>query len=419
MGSALDTGNLGVSALCLSTIKGIAERLPTARITVFDYSASIRRHELNIGGLNIVIEMVGLTLSKRVYQSRNFYQVRAANKLGLSSVQPVLRKLKSMDAILDISGGDSFTDLYGDWRERSMTLPKLFVLELQKKLILTPQTFGPFRGLASAHRAKHILSNATLCYARDSKSYGIVKKMVGDRFSESQHKIGIDVAFNLPFMKPADGICTNFDKFSNKFGEVVGLNVSGLLTNTVGIDKETFGFKSGYADLVLNVIRYILRQSNTGIVLVPHVITGEGHYEDDITAGRSLLANLSEVERSKVFLMDDRLDAMQTKWLISRCDWFLGTRMHACIAALSSSRPTISIAYSDKTKGVFETAGFGEFVADPREGGCEQSVFDMIDRLRLNLAEFSQQLLIANERGISTWRSQFDDIVRVVTDNDK
>ncbi len=40
--------------------------------------------------------------------------------------------------------------------------------------------------------------------------------------------------------------------------------------------------------------------------------------------------------------------------------------MHSTIAALSRGVPTAAIAYSDKTKGVFETCGQGDEVFDPR-----------------------------------------------------
>jgi polysaccharide pyruvyl transferase WcaK-like protein len=40
--------------------------------------------------------------------------------------------------------------------------------------------------------------------------------------------------------------------------------------------------------------------------------------------------------------------------------------MHSTVAAMSSEVPTVSIAYSDKTKGVFESAGLGNNVIDPR-----------------------------------------------------
>lgn len=48
------------------------------------------------------------------------------------------------------------------------------------------------------------------------------------------------------------------------------------------------------------------------------------------------------------------------------CSFFIGARMHACIAALSQCIAAVGIAYSKKFKGVFETVGVADLVADPR-----------------------------------------------------
>jgi hypothetical protein len=45
---------------------------------------------------------------------------------------------------------------------------------------------------------------------------------------------------------------------------------------------------------------------------------------------------------------------------------FIGSRMHACIAALSQGVPTVGLAYSDKFRGVFESLGLERLVADLR-----------------------------------------------------
>ena len=55
------------------------------------------------------------------------------------------------------------------------------------------------------------------------------------------------------------------------------------------------------------------------------------------------------------------------KHVIAQCDFFTGSRMHACIAALSQGVPAVAISYSDKFVGVLETIGMTEAVADPRK----------------------------------------------------
>ena len=87
--------------------------------------------------------------------------------------------------------------------------------------------------------------------------------------------------------------------------------------------------------------------------------------------------------------------------MIGVCDFFVGSRLHSCIAALSQGIPTIGIAYSKKFKGVFESVGAGDWVID----GCAMKNQDAIARfialfekrasMRLKLTEN-----VANARSI-------------------
>lgn len=53
--------------------------------------------------------------------------------------------------------------------------------------------------------------------------------------------------------------------------------------------------------------------------------------------------------------------------------------MHACIAAISQSVPAVSIAYSRKFRGVMDTLGMGEYVADPRTM-TDEEIFELINK---------------------------------------
>mgnify|MGYP001402473369 CR=1 FL=1 len=60
-------------------------------------------------------------------------------------------------AVLDISGGDSFTDLYGPWRFRAILAPKQIAIRARKPLIMLPQTIGPFESKAAVAAARRRL----------------------------------------------------------------------------------------------------------------------------------------------------------------------------------------------------------------------------------------------------------------------
>ena len=69
-----------------------------------------------------------------------------------------------------------------------------------------------------------------------------------------------------------------------------------------------------------------------------------------------------------------KYDPHELKAIIGLCDFFVGSRMHACIAALSQGIPCVGIAYSRKFEGVFSSVGVGDWVIDGRVTGNPEAL---------------------------------------------
>ena len=69
----------------------------------------------------------------------------------------------------------------------------------------------------------------------------------------------------------------------------------------------------------------------------------------------------------RIHMLHGEHDQHAVKGIIGLCSFFIGSRMHACIAALSQGIPTVAVAYSKKFMGVFESAGMGHMVVDARD----------------------------------------------------
>ena len=203
-GCSLTTGNRGVTALAFSTIGGLHTLGVPVEITIFDMGHGERHTTVPIQGGSVDVRLVGCFESKRYYRPSNLTHLRWANRLGLSKIHPMLRELKKLDAIFDISAGDSFSDIYGWKRFQSITASKMLALEMGIPLILTPQTYGPFKTEAAKAVATDILKRANQVWARDDISMNLVKSMVGASFEPSRFHTGVDVAFGLPSHAPRD-----------------------------------------------------------------------------------------------------------------------------------------------------------------------------------------------------------------------
>ena len=85
--------------------------------------------------------------------------------------------------------------------------------------------------------------------------------------------------------------------------------------------------------------------------------------------------------RGRIHLVTTEYNQYEIKAVIGTTDFFIGSRMHACIAAISQGIPTMAVAYSRKFKGVFESIGFGEMVIDARNTEQEEAVTKIVHRV--------------------------------------
>ena len=363
-GAAPDTANLGVSALFLSVLNAMAERFPAAAVTVFDHGRGVREDEIRLGTQPFRFTRCGANLSRRYYRRDSLLNMRVSAALG-GLANPGVRAMAEANAVLDISGGDSFADLYGNKRFQGMTQTKRLALSLGTPLVLLPQTYGPFDQPKALQVAREIVRGASMAWARDRHSFETLKELLGEHFNADRHCLGVDVAFALPRSRP-DDLPERLETWIAGRSEtpLVGFNVSGLIYNQGVQASQQFGFKADYRELVHGILRRFLAESDARILLVPHVLRQPGHYESDPQACQDVAAELGEDDR--VLVLDRHYNSMEMKWVIGQTDFFCGTRMHSTIAGLSSYVPTAAIAYSKKTLGVFEACGQGACVTDPR-----------------------------------------------------
>ena len=248
------------------------------------------------------------------------------------------------DLVIDIGGGDSFADIYGARRLNRMFILKFLTHFALTPLVMAPQTIGPFTKPLSQLLARLTMRLSAVVATRDSLSLAAAREM-GVRRAIIEAS---DVALRLPYDPPparAPG------------GPVrVGLNVSGLLMNGGYTGKNEFGLQTDYPELVRAIIRHFLAHpAGCEVHLVPHVIVRSGAMamEDDLRACAALREEFPET-----ILAPDFASPSAAKSHIAGMDFFMGARMHASIAALSSGVAVVPMAYSRKFEGLFGSLGY-------------------------------------------------------------
>lgn len=246
------------------------------------------------------------------------------------------------DAVIDVGAGDSFADIYGGRRLRRMFLLKALSHMARTPFVMAPQTIGPFTRAASRRMARGSMRRSALVASRDRLSTEAARGMGIDKVIEAS-----DLALRLPYEAPAPRAPDAKPK--------VGLNVSGLLMMGGYSGGNDFGIKGDYPGLIRDLIRFF-RAEGAEVHLVAHVLpeTAErSHAEDDTRATAALREEFPDLVEAPRFASPS-----EAKSYIAGLDFFMGARMHACIAAFSSGVPVVPMAYSRKFEGLFGSLGY-------------------------------------------------------------
>ncbi|HUN55339.1 MAG TPA: polysaccharide pyruvyl transferase family protein [Smithella sp.] len=387
MGASLTTGNMGVSALAASLIKLILTARPDASITFFIEERSSTPQEIESGGRKIRIQVTNIRRSPRADFGEHFIvifflallykiiPVKAFRK-GILNHNERLKSIAAADFIGDVRGGDSFSDIYGVRAFILGSIPSIIILFIGKKLVLLPQTYGPYKSRIARWIARYILNHAYIIVSRDRESVNLVRDILGNQNHDKHIIFCPDVAFALDSITPKDGDIPPFIN-TGSVNPIIGLNINGLLYNGGYTHNNMFNLRMDYKLFVHKLSEAILKKTSANLLLVPHTFAAHGHVESDPDACAEVFAALSTAYKGRIQMIAGEYDQHAIKGIIGRCNFFIGSRMHACIAALSQKIPTVAVAYSKKFKGVFDSIDLGNFVIDAREAETQEAV-DMI-----------------------------------------
>jgi polysaccharide pyruvyl transferase WcaK-like protein len=178
---------------------------------------------------------------------------------------------------------------------------------------------------------------------------------------------------------------------------VVGLNVSGLLYMGGYTGDNMFGLRSNYRDTITRLVSELLTRTNATLLIVPHTFGAE----HEGTASAAVLDATRDAFPRRAVLLTSAPSARAVKGLIGRTHFFIGSRMHACIAALSQHIPTVGLGYSDKFLGVFESAGIGDAVVDLRHddaGAVSRRVLTLLEQREAAASRLADRMTVVQQQ---------------------
>ena len=350
LGVQCDSANLGLAALAYSTAAIVDQLVPADAELVF---FSINSDE--------ALEEMRTTL----HLTRPIRAVPFWHKRPVALARSI-REISRCDVVVDLTGGDSFSDIYGGKRLLRKLFHKQLVLATRTPLVLGPQTYGPLRRRAWAPWYRHVVARAALVASRDELSTRFLASLTARPVHTST-----DVAVLLPW-----------DRLQRQSGTRVAFNVSGLLWSGGYTGSNQFSLATDYRAYCRGVVQGLLADGYD-VHLVPHVLTRawEGGVEDDVAAAKELMRDHPSCTLAPPFT-----NPVAAKSHIATADVFIGSRMHATIAAFTAGVPTVPVAYSRKFAGFFGNVGYPVLVdlaVDDTDTAVERTLDLVKDRDRL------------------------------------
>lgn len=371
MGTPVDSGNRGVLALGASLVNLCAQASNGSNVVLLLGNGNNNPASFRLAGKPTPIPIVNIRMSPRARLCDHFFWIMAMSiiyrlvpikrvRAAIARSTPWIKTIADAKFVGNVHGGDSFSDIYGLKGFLYTFLTDWSVLLIRGSMVQFPQTYGPFKSALARRLASYLLKRSTVIIARDKQSRAIAQQIVGPK---KEVLLSPDVAFSLEAVQP-EHIELDPPLIGPVPKGVIGLNVNGLMYNGGYTRNNMFGLKLDYATFLPEFASQLLNEHQGELWLVPHTFAPNGNVESDQEASRKLREALPAELQGRVRIINREYDQYEIKGIIGQCDFFIGSRMHACIAALSQGVPCIGVAYSMKFAGVFESVGMHDWVVD-------------------------------------------------------
>ena len=280
--------------------------------------------------------------------SRAWWELKANERLGTrfpAQHTPLKARIQGRSAALEI-GGDNYSLDYG--------IPR-HLLEMDRYLqsqglpvVVWGASIGPFTKEPAFEQEMFAhLRAVRAVFVRES----LTRNYLAENGVTGNVHLVADPAFMMAPAEPAEG------KLGFRIPEgCIGLNFSPLvgksfLKSLKPVWELTREELEPWFEFCCECVLELSASTGRPILLIPHVGSALPGI-DDFDFLRRVCEAVAQRATKPVLCIGDKLNAAESKWVISKCAVFAGARTHATIAGFSTHVPTLSFGYSVKAKGI-------------------------------------------------------------------
>lgn len=266
-----------------------------------------------------------------------------------------LPSLPKIDYLIDGSGLHFSDQMFAGrkyqlWKE---TLQK--AKRDNAKIILLPQAFGPFKKETTCRTTNLVLANADLVFAREKVSYEMLKSL--SSFDDSRIKISTDFTSLVDGKVPSgyehlkDGVC--------------------IIPNMQMVKQGVFSLEN-----YLAYIAMVAREAKAS-GKIAYLLNHQGDEDEDLCIKcRHEIGNDIEIVT--------KLNALETKGIISTAYMVITSRFHGLASALNCGVPCLATSWSHKYKCLFEDYGQQDCVLSLKDMNADMNKIRMFLSARNN-----------------------------------
>lgn len=259
-----------------------------------------------------------------------------------------LKALKDSDIIIVCGGGflggkkfDSLEHLY-----------QIYInTQFNKPVYLMGTSIEPIKNNIIKYFTEKVLKKLDYIFARET----ITEEYLSKFMPKERYILIPDMAFML---ESANIEFSFINELKKNNGILIGITVRNWNFPNVA-DKNKA--RENYIEQVKSFMEYYIRNRKATFIFVPQVIVS---YASDTDIANEIIEKMSDDCKENFVIRNDDWSPLEIKTLISKFDYFVGTRMHSNIFATSMYIPTLAIAYEKKTNGIMETVGQQEYVLE-------------------------------------------------------
>lgn len=352
--------NKGDAGILLATIDVLKKVYKDAEFSILSFAPDTDRIKYSTD--KSIKEVESNILNPHPYKHTKIGRILAIGKLFFKMLQMqiglklfrknTIKKNKSLELlenadIIVVCGGGF---LGGKKLDSLMHIYQIYVDTLFKKPVyVMGNSIEPISNKVVNKYTEGVLKRVDYIFAREKITEEYLKKILPfNKFCRIP-----DMAFSL---EDKEYEFDYMDKLKKENDIIIGITVRNWNFPNV---KDKNKAKENYLKAVADSMDFIIEKYNSVFVFVPQVIVEFGDDTETAKEIKKIMKN-----SNKFVIRNDDYSPYEIKAMASKCDYFIGTRMHSNIFATSMKIPTTAIAYEKKTNGIMETVNMSDYVVE-------------------------------------------------------